>query len=82
VLENLKERAEGNFLWASLMVKTLMEEANSLKEMKSFIKVGLPLTLDDYYRRIFERFEKHHRSLARFVEVIPAIEMFYIHGHL
>ena len=69
ILENLKERAEGNFLWASLMVNALTEEANSLKEIKQLVKDGLPLTLDGYYRRIFEGFEKHHRSLARSVEV-------------
>ncbi|KAJ6601314.1 hypothetical protein DFH09DRAFT_1127428 [Mycena vulgaris] len=63
VLESLRGRAEGNFLWASLMLKSLKETA-SLTDMKQFVKDGLPYTLDDYYRRIFDRFEKSHRSLV------------------
>lgn len=35
--------------------------------MKQFVQDGLPDTLDDYYRRIFDRFEKPHRSLVRWV---------------
>ena len=65
VLEKLQGRAEGNFLWAGLMIKALREEANSLTEMKHFIEDGLPLTLDGYYHRIFERFETPQRALAR-----------------
>jgi hypothetical protein len=67
VLEKLKGKAESNFLWASLMVNALTDEVSSLKEMKQFVQDGLPSTLDGYYRRIFDRFEKHHRPLARFV---------------
>ncbi|KAJ7642837.1 hypothetical protein B0H17DRAFT_1216337 [Mycena rosella] len=63
VLKSLQARAEGNFLWASLMLKSLKETA-SLTDMKQFVKDGLPETLDDYYRRIFDRFEKPHRSLV------------------
>ena len=69
VLDNLRRRADGNFLWASLMVKALMEEASSVAEIKAFIEDGLPSNLDAYYRTIFERMEKSHRKLARYAPV-------------
>ncbi|KAF8587635.1 hypothetical protein K439DRAFT_1630517 [Ramaria rubella] len=72
VLENLQSRAEGNFLCASLMVKAIQEEANSLSEIKQFIERGLPKKLDDYYRRIFGRIEKPQRLLARNVFALIA----------
>ncbi|KAJ7492122.1 hypothetical protein FB451DRAFT_1217062 [Mycena latifolia] len=71
VLKSLQGRAEGNFLWASLMLKSLKETA-SLTDMKQFVKEGLPETLDDYYRRIFDRVEKPHRSLVRKVFALVA----------
>ncbi|KAJ6601324.1 hypothetical protein DFH09DRAFT_560440 [Mycena vulgaris] len=65
LLKSLQVRAEGNFLWASLMLKSLKpEEVTSLKDMKQFVKDGLPKTLDEYYRRIFDRFETPQRSLV------------------
>ncbi|KAJ6623171.1 hypothetical protein B0H10DRAFT_825470 [Mycena sp. CBHHK59/15] len=63
VLQDLQGRAEGNFLWASLMLQAL-KNTDSLTDMKEFAADGLPETLDDYYRRIFERFEKPQRSLV------------------
>jgi hypothetical protein len=64
ILETLRERATGNFLWASLMVRTLYEEASSLMEIKHLIDTSLPASLDDYYFRIFRRFEKSQRPLV------------------
>jgi hypothetical protein len=64
MLEKLQNRAEGNFLWASLMIKALQEEANSLTEMKRFVERGLPEDLDGYYRRIFSRIKKSQQRLA------------------
>ncbi|KAJ7762426.1 hypothetical protein DFH07DRAFT_411026 [Mycena maculata] len=71
VLESLRGRAEGNFLWASLMLKSLKDTA-SLSDMKQFVEDGLPDTLDDYYRRIFDRFEKSHRPLVSKVFALVA----------
>ncbi|KAF8521950.1 hypothetical protein BU17DRAFT_45376 [Hysterangium stoloniferum] len=62
VLENMKRKAEGNFLWATLMV-VMIQEASSPKELKQCLEDG-PSKLDEYYRRIFARFDKPHRLLA------------------
>jgi hypothetical protein len=64
MLEKLQNRAEGNFLWASLMIKALQEEVNSVTEMKQFIERSLPEDLDGYYRRIFSRIKKSQQRLA------------------
>ena len=65
ILSELKQRADGNFLWASLMLKTIENEVSSFDEMELFIKEGLPRDLDAYYRRIIARYEKRERELAR-----------------
>ena len=65
ILGELKQRADGNFLWASLMLKTIENEVSSFDEMELFIKEGLPKDLDAYYRRIIARYEKRERELAR-----------------
>ncbi|KAF7302531.1 hypothetical protein HMN09_00887500 [Mycena chlorophos] len=64
VLESLQERAEANFLWASLMLRSL-KTRNSLSDMKQFVADGLPGTLDGYYRKIFDHFDRSYseRSL-------------------
>ena len=65
ILSELKQRADGNFLWASLMLKTIQNEVSSFDEMELFIKEGLPKDLDAYYRRIIARYERRERDLAR-----------------
>ena len=65
ILTELKSRAKGNFLWASRMVKVLREEVSSFDHMEQFIKDGLPKDLDEYYRRIFGKYELRERDLAR-----------------
>ena len=65
ILSELKKRADGNFLWASLMLTTIENEVSSFDEMELFIKEGLPKDLDAYYRRIIARYEKRERELAR-----------------
>lgn len=65
LLKDLQDRAEGNFLIASLMIKVLQEDTDSLTDMQEFIERGdLPKTLDGYYRRIFERIASPQRRLA------------------
>ena len=65
ILTELKTRAEGNFLWASLMLKTIENEVSSFDEMELFIEKGLPKDLDQYYKQIFSRYEMRERELAR-----------------
>ena len=65
ILSELKQRADGNFLWASLMLKTIENEVSSFDEMESFIREGLPKDLDAYYGRIIARYEKRERELAK-----------------
>lgn len=64
LLKKIQQRGESNFLWVTLMVNTLREEASSPMEVKKLVEDGLPMTLDEYYRRIFGRFEQHDRALV------------------
>ena len=64
LLDHLKMRAEGNFLWASMMIK-MISEASSMREMRRLVKDG-PRNLDDYYRKIIMTIEKQYRTLARY----------------
>ena len=65
VLAELRKRADGNFLWASLMIKTIEHEVSSFNEMEQFIRKGLPYDLHSYYRRIFAQYVARERELAR-----------------
>ena len=65
ILTELRKRADGNFLWASLMLKTIEKEVSSFDEMERFIKKGLPEDLFSYYRRIFSQYKARDRELAR-----------------
>ncbi|KAJ6488031.1 hypothetical protein C8R45DRAFT_264026 [Mycena sanguinolenta] len=71
VLQSLRDRAGVNFLWAAVMVRCL-KETTSLADMKQFVRDGLPETLDEYYRRSFERFAKTHRPLVSKVFALVA----------
>lgn len=65
ILAELKTRADGNFLWASLMLKTIENEVSSFDELEQFIKEGLPQDLDGYYTQIFAQYEtSRERDLA------------------
>ncbi|KAJ3892676.1 hypothetical protein GG344DRAFT_44866 [Lentinula edodes] len=64
LLEKLQRRGESNFLWVNLMINTLREEASSPVEVTRLLEDGLPSTLDEYYRRIFERIEVNQRALV------------------
>jgi hypothetical protein len=64
IMENLKSRAEVNFLWASLMINMLTKEVVNPGQMDKVFG-DLPSTLNGYYRRIFQRVEESRRPLAR-----------------
>jgi hypothetical protein len=65
-LSKLQSRAEGNFLWARLMVKSLSAEANDLDELNAMIESGLPSSSFEHemYRRLFSRIGADQRMLA------------------
>lgn len=63
ILEDLKNKAKGNFLWARLMVQSL-EQADNLDDIIRRIQEGLPLELDRYYERIVQSIHVEHRTLA------------------
>ena len=67
--DNLQGRADGNFLWASLIIDCLRKEASSPAEMKRYLEDVLPSDLDAYYRKIFDRFEKNQRFLVSSVQL-------------
>ena len=73
ILSSLKSRAKGSFLWASLMVKTIDDGVTSFDDMERFIEEGLPQDVDEYYRRIFARYEAKERALARSVLLAPIL---------
>jgi hypothetical protein len=80
VVQNLVVKAQGNFLWASLMVDVLKDgELGDLNTMKQFIEKSLPHDLNSYYCRIFARFEKNNPSLARYVEASTGAFCAYQH---
>lgn len=63
ILEDLRGKATGNFLWAHLMVQSL-EQADNLDDIQRRIQEGLPLELDKYYERIFQSINVEQRTLA------------------
>ncbi|KAL8747305.1 MAG: hypothetical protein Q9190_000811 [Brigantiaea leucoxantha] len=63
VLHDIGIRAQGNFLWAHLMILSL-ERATNLEDIMLRIVDGLPLDLNDYYERLFNRIDKDDRVLA------------------
>ena len=65
ILTKLRSRAEGNFLWATLMLNMIENDASSFDEMERLVKEGLPKDLDHYYHQIFARYESTERELAR-----------------
>lgn len=56
-LKELQQRADGHFLWATLMIKEISQSIPSISHLKSFIKSGLPLDLHGYYGRILGRYQ-------------------------
>ncbi|CAG8959830.1 hypothetical protein HYFRA_00001738 [Hymenoscyphus fraxineus] len=50
ILEDLVQRAEGNFLWASLMLAWI-SEAPTLARLEEMFREGLPRKVEEYYHR-------------------------------
>ncbi|KAL8686929.1 MAG: hypothetical protein Q9218_006759, partial [Villophora microphyllina] len=72
ILEDLKDKAQGNFLWAHLMVQSL-EQADNLDDIIRRIQEGLPLELD---RKIFSMVVFAKRPLL-LQELSEAVGMTY-----
>jgi hypothetical protein len=64
VLNELKTKARGNFLWASLMIDTI-RDATSLQDLQKQLKDALPEDFERYYTRKIEGVEDKHRSIVR-----------------
>jgi len=56
-LKELQKRADGHFLWATLMIKEITISIPSISHLRSFIKNGLPMDLHGYYARILGRYQ-------------------------
>ena len=64
ILIEVQHRANGNFLFARLMVKAIKEEVENVDDMREFIENGLPVDLDAYYERAFSRYEIQQRAIV------------------
>lgn len=51
-LKELQERADGHFLWATLMIKDIQRSIPSIGQLKKYILTGLPKDINEYYKRI------------------------------
>jgi hypothetical protein len=63
VLEDLSSRADGCFLWASLMLDSITS-AESLQAIQEQINEGLPQTYESYYMRKLERTDPSKRKFV------------------
>lgn len=60
-LQQLRDRVEGNFLWAKLMMDEIAD-AQSEADMRRIINENS--SMDEYYKRFFRRFTDRDRQLA------------------
>ena len=58
VLQELKSQAHGNFLWASLMLRTI-EQAISMQDLREKLKEGLP---EDFQKYLSKQVQNMKRS--------------------
>ncbi|KAL3473025.1 hypothetical protein BJX99DRAFT_202881 [Aspergillus californicus] len=68
ILEEVREKADGCFLWASLMLQS-MSNAITLQMVQELIEDGLPQSYERYYQRKMEAIEP---SLREFVSILLA----------
>ncbi|KAL3465574.1 hypothetical protein BJX64DRAFT_285505 [Aspergillus heterothallicus] len=68
ILQELRDKADGCFLWASLMLQS-MSNAITLQMVQQLIDEGLPRSYERYYQRKMESIEP---SLREFVSVLLA----------
>ena len=52
------------------MVKNIEDGVSSFDDLECFIEEGLPQDVDEYYRRMFARYETKERALARCVSFV------------
>jgi hypothetical protein len=64
VIDELKTKARGSFLWASLMVDTI-RDATSLQYLQKELSDALPKDFERYYARKIGAIEEKHRSTVR-----------------
>jgi hypothetical protein len=64
VLQDLKNKARGNFLWATLMIETI-KDVSSLQDLQEKLNNASPSDFEKYYARKIESIEKQHQSTVR-----------------
>jgi hypothetical protein len=64
VIDELRSKARGNLLWASLMVDTI-RDATSLQDLQKQLKDALPSDFERYYARKIEAVEEKSRGTVR-----------------
>lgn len=64
VIDELKTKARGSFLWASLMVDTI-KDATNLQELQKELSDALPKDFESYYSRKIRAIEEKHRGTVR-----------------
>lgn len=69
VLDDLSKRADGCFLWASLMLDSITN-APSLQAIQEHINEGLPETYESYYLKKLERTEPSKRKFVWLVLIL------------
>lgn len=63
----LRDKVKGNFLWARCMIGHLREVCESPEDVQEFIQRSQPWSLDEYYKDLLRRTPEHDQDLARFV---------------
>jgi Cdc6-like AAA superfamily ATPase len=67
ILKDLHEKADGCFLWASLMLHSISSAA-TLRTVQEHIRNGLPKDCEKYYQRKIESVEDSQRPFVSYVE--------------
>ncbi|KAK4163739.1 hypothetical protein QBC43DRAFT_319118 [Cladorrhinum sp. PSN259] len=76
LLQNIGNKAQGVFLWVSIVVRTLllnMSEGDRLKELQASLD-SLPADLSDLFQRIWDRIEpKYHAEASQYFQMIESM---------
>jgi hypothetical protein len=66
-MDHLRQRAKGNFLYATLIVNRL-QSAVSIHDVIDLITSSVPDDLVNIYRRIFSQYQKAQHKYVRYVK--------------
>jgi hypothetical protein len=65
ILENLQDKAKGNFMYAKLMVEHLEDGAFSVDDIMVLITSKVPNNFAEMYRRVFRRYQEDQYKYIR-----------------